>query len=113
MTQPDGRRDVERALTAIPGSHPDQSGRGRWFDEVAQQLVDLHRVTALRVVPTSLNGHQCPARHLSQPGTMRVWDNGILIALDDEHRAAHATGELPDRLLFHYMRSLSGCNQHL
>src|SRR5712691_3982292 len=113
MTKPDGRRDVQCSLATVPGPPPGQSGCRRWLDEVVQQQVDLHRIAALGAVPTALDGHQPPARHLSQPGTSRVWVDGILIAMNDEHRAMYTLGELLDGLFIHRKRRILGRDQHL
>src|SRR2546421_6230998 len=78
-----------------------------------QQQVARDRVATLGAMSASLDGHQRPARKLGQPGTSREGVEGILIAVDDKHRAAYAASEFLGSLFVHYERSILVCDQHL
>ncbi len=89
VAEPDRRGDVERALAARLAAHPAPRGRRR-RDEVAQQQVDLHRVARVRQVAGALERDELAAGRLRERDALRVRADRVLVAVDDEHRAADA-----------------------
>ena len=72
VTEPDRRRDVERALPTRPAAHP-ATRRRRGRDEVAQEQIDLHRIADVREVAASLERHERAAGRLGECCPARVW----------------------------------------
>ena len=95
VAEADRRGDVEGALAAGLAAHPAAGGRRR-RDEVAKQVVHLHRIACLREVPRALERDELPARRLGERQTARVRVELVLVAVQDEHRTANTLAELPE-----------------
>ena len=115
VAEPDRRGDVEaRACGARLAAHPAaRRPRRRCAGEVAQQQVDLHRVARVREVARALEDHERAADQLRERGAGVVGADGVVAAVDDEHRAVDAGEQLAHALLVREPRCELGRDQRL
>src|SRR5918994_105181 len=111
VTEPDRRRDVERAPLAAERPRPRprlRRGRRDLVGELLQQRVHLHRVTPRRDVARALERDERPARQLRDRERALAGLAVVQLAMDDQDGAADAcnqraglilVGEQPRRLL--------------
>ena len=99
VAEPDRRGDVERALGAgwrpRPGRRSAPAPRRR-VDEVAQEQVDLHRVADVRAWPAPSSVTSAPPVASASAAPARCGLDRVAVAVDHEHRAAHARAQLAD-----------------
>ena len=93
VAKADRRGNVERALAARLAAHPARRA-GRRCDEVAQEQVDLDRVTGMRKMARSVEQNELAVRELREPGTGFPRSHGVAGAVDHEHRAVDPREEL-------------------
>jgi hypothetical protein len=97
VPEPDGRRDEQRAAAAPAPAGPGGPARpmGQRLDEVVDQQVGLDRLAHRRGVPGTADRDQGAAGPLGQRDPGLVGDDRVLVAVQDQDRAA----DLPaDRL---------------
>ncbi len=70
----------------------------RLGEELVDQQVDRDRVAGLRAVPGPGERDERAPRRVRQPAAALLRDHGVLVAVDDEHRARHPRAELEHRL---------------
>ena len=93
VAEADRRRDVERALAPVRAVHGRVAPR-RAVDELAQREVHLHGLARVRQVAGALDRLEPAAGDLRERLAVGVRRDPVLGAVDHEHRAAHALGEL-------------------
>jgi hypothetical protein len=93
VAETDRRRDVERPFAARLAAYP-TGHRLRRRDEVPEQQVHFHRVAGLRQVARALERDELATRRFGERDALRMRPNRVLVAVHDEHRAAHARAQL-------------------
>ena len=100
VAEPDRARHDEHAggppgaHTAIHTASPSRS----LGEELVDQQVDRDRVAGLRAVPGPGERDERAPRRVGQPPPSLLRDHGVLVAVNDEHRARHPRAELEHRL---------------
>jgi len=98
VAEADRRGDEEHAPAPRAAARPAPRERRR-AGEVPQQEVDFDGVARVQEVSAALDRRERPACRLGERLAARVRRDRVRVAVDDEHRAAHARAELPDPLL--------------
>ena len=98
VAESDRRGDIERALATRLAAHPAPRRRRR-RDEVADQEVDLDRVTGVREMARPFEDRECAARQLREPCTGGARAHGVVASVDHEHRTVNAGQQLAHALL--------------
>ena len=111
VPEADRRGDEERAQR--PHARPLPAGRRRRRQqELAQQQVDAHRVARVRRMAAALERDQPAPGRRRETGRLDVRANGVLLAVDHEHGAAHATRQIA-RLGLAQLRRVDGLGKQL
>ena len=73
-------------------------------NEVAEQQVHPHGIARVGEMPRPVEHDQLPGRQLREPGARGPRSNGVVAAVDDDHRAIDARQELAHALFVHEPR---------
>ena len=100
---PIGEREVERPLrtpAARTQEHGGDAGRGRSAGRrsCSMQPVDDDRVAPVGTVAAPVDGDQLAAGQFGEGHAGRVRADAVLVAVDDEHGAAHARAQTERKL---------------
>ena len=93
VAEPDRRREVQRPLRAAGGTHPACGVRRRSGGSVSTNS-SISRLTrtgsrAVRAVAAAVDGDERAAGELGEGAPVGVRADAVVVAVDDEHRAAH------------------------